>query len=258
MDLGKSPDAGGRDVASALQTLLLSTSNVEDFLAEVSRFAAVAVVPPASVGVTTRYDGRAVTVATSDARAALVDEEQYGAGEGPCLESMRTGRFIEVANQVRDTRWPVYRDQAVALGVRCSLSYPLPVQDRVVGAMNLYGFDQPNGFTGADRERAATFAVQAATALGLAVRFAKQAELADQLEQALTSRTVIDQAIGVLMGQQRCDATTAFQLLRAHSQNNNRKLRDVATDIITRLTGHAPTANRGFNHGDRDSLSGES
>jgi AmiR/NasT family two-component response regulator len=78
------------------------------------------------------------------------------------------------------------------------------------------------------------------------MRFAKQAEVSEQLEQALSSRTVIDQAIGVIMGQQRCDAETAFALLRTHSQNNNLKLRDVAGDLITRLTGQAPTERRGF------------
>ena len=67
-------------------------------------------------------------------------------------------------------------------------------------------------------------------------------QLAEQLQQALASRSLIDQAIGVLMAQERCDAQEAFALLRQHSQNNNRKLRDVAVDVITRLTGHPPTA----------------
>lgn len=69
-------------------------------------------------------------------------------------------------------------------------------------------------------------------------------ELAEQLQQALSSRSIIDQAIGVLMAQERCDAREAFELLRQHSQNNNRKLRDVAADVITRLTGHPPETTR--------------
>jgi GAF domain-containing protein len=159
------------------------------------------------------------------------------------------GKFIEVEDQLIDDRWPTYRDSAVELGVRCSLSYPLAVQDRIVGALNVYGFQRPHGFTEEDRQRVATFATQAATALAVAMRFAKQAEISDQLEAALTSRSVIDQAIGVLMGQQRCDAETAFALLRSHSQHNNRKLRDVAIDLITRITGQPPSEGRTFNRG---------
>jgi AmiR/NasT family two-component response regulator len=80
----------------------------------------------------------------------------------------------------------------------------------------------------------------------LVLRAAGQADQRAQLEQALTSRTEIDQALGILMGQQRCTADEAFALLRQHSQNNNRKLRDVAADLITRVTGHAPVSGPRF------------
>jgi AmiR/NasT family two-component response regulator len=60
---------------------------------------------------------------------------------------------------------------------------------------------------------------------------------------------VIDQALGILMAQQRCSADEAFALLRTHSQNNNRKLRDVAADLITRVTGQPPVLGRGFERG---------
>lgn len=240
------PDDSGLDTLSALQSLLLSTPDVEEFLAEVTRLASRAVEAPTSCGITTASERGPRTVATSDDRAALVDEEQYTEGEGPCLEALRVGKFIEVEDQALDDRWPAYRDHALQLGVRCSISFPLVVQDETVGALNVYGFEQPGIFTEEDRQRTATFAAQAATALAVAMRFAKQAEVSQQLEEALSSRTVIDQAIGVLMGQQRCDAETAFSLLRTHSQNNNLKLRDVASDLITRLTGQPPTEGRGF------------
>jgi hypothetical protein len=124
------PDDGGLDTLSALQSLLLSTPDVEGFLAEVTRLAADAVDAPTSCGVTTASERGPRTVATSDERAALVDEEQYTEGEGPCLEALRVGKFIEVEDQAIDDRWPAYRDHAVRLGVRCSISYPLIVQTR--------------------------------------------------------------------------------------------------------------------------------
>jgi len=88
--------------------------------------------------------------------------------------------------------------------------------------------------------------VQATTALVLVLRNADQAQQSVQLEQALSSRTVIDQAIGILMAQQQGTAEEAFALLRAHSQNTNRKLRDVAADLITRVSGRAPAPGRRF------------
>jgi hypothetical protein len=114
------------------------------------------------------------------------------------------------------------------------------VEDRTTSALNLYGYDRPNTFSDDDKQRAGIFAAPASTALTLALRFAQHNEVTEQLEAALESRTVIDQAIGVLMAQQRCDADTAFDLLRKHSQNNNRKLRDVAAGLILQVTGRPP------------------
>ncbi|HEU4946775.1 MAG TPA: GAF and ANTAR domain-containing protein [Kribbella sp.] len=234
------------DVVTALHTLLVNAPSVDEFLDQLADVAARVLDPPASCGVTTRYEGHPLTVATSDDRAAIIDEDQYGAGEGPCLESMRTGEVIEVSDQCADDRWDAYRQKAVEHGVRCSLSNPLVVDDHPVGALNLYVFDRPDAFDDENRQRTSLFAAQASAALTLAVRSAQQTELAAQLEQALSSRTVIDQAIGLLMGQQRCDADTAFTLLRKHSQNNNLKLRDVAVELITRVSGHPPVSGRPF------------
>jgi len=224
----------------SLQSLLLTAPRLEEFLGDLARLAADTVRPPASCGITTRYDGRPRTVASSDERAAIVDEEQYDSGGGPCIEALRTGTVVDIKDQQADRRWSRYRERAVELGVRCSLSLPLTVDDQTVGAMNLYGYERPRAFSGDERSRAETFAGQASTALALAVRHTEQTELTDQLTQALSSRSLIDQAIGILMAQQQCDAGAAFDLLRRHSQNNNRKLRDVAIDLITRVSGTRP------------------
>lgn len=90
--------------------------------------------------------------------------------------------------------------------------------------------------TGAERPRSAT-----SSAIALAVQRSERRDLAHLLEQALRERSAIDQALGVLMVQEGCRADEAFDLLRRHSQNTNRKLRDVAVEVITRLTGHPPT-----------------
>jgi AmiR/NasT family two-component response regulator len=76
--------------------------------------------------------------------------------------------------------------------------------------------------------------------LSLALRLASYAALTDQLRSSLASRTVIDQAIGVIMAQERCTQTRAFDLLRSASQNRNVKLRDIAAAIVTSVSGEPP------------------
>ena len=115
-----------------------------------------------------------------------------------------------------------------------------------MGAMNFYGFDRPEMFSGAERQPYEVFAGQAAGALQIAALRHRDAELVSQLESALSSRSVIDQAIGVLMAQQRCTAEQAFDLLRAHSQNSQRKIRDLAADMITRVSGQPPALGNPF------------
>lgn len=227
------------DTLGELHSLVLGVAEVETFLEEVARLAAAAFEADVACGITTRYDHNPVTAATSDRRAAIVDEEQYGAGDGPCVEAMSTGRIVDVPDQQTDHRWEPYGRAAVALGVKCSLSLPLFVGDKAVGALNLYGFRAPRTFGLAERHRAEVFVAQASTALTLALRFNDQQERARQLVEALHARSVIDQALGIIMVEQRCDAATAFDLLRRRSQSANRKLRHVAAELVERASGHA-------------------
>lgn len=98
-------------------------------------------------------------------------------------------------------------------------------------------------------DRAQAFATQAAAALTVVVRQADQVRLSDQLRQALESRAVIDQALGIVMAQNRCDEAAAFAVLRNASQNRNKKLRDVAATVIESVTGRPPARPSGFELG---------
>lgn len=229
------------ELVGSLQTLLLNTNDLEGLLEGVAAVASKVVEPPASCGITTEHEGRPATVASSDARAAEVDRAQYDTGTGPCLDALASGQVVEVTDQRHDARWPAYAERSVALGVRCSLSIPLIVDgDRTIGALNVYGYERSHEFGDDQRRRVELFATQASTAITLAMQRREQQAVAHQLESALLSRSVIDQAIGVLMAEEHCTAEHAFALLRRHSQNNNRKLREVAVEVITRLSGHPP------------------
>ena len=230
---------------SSLMSLLLSTDDISAFLDELSELTTRVVDDPTSCGITSRVGDQAITVACSDERARAVDELQYSNGRGPCLEALETGTVVEVVDQENDDRWGEYAALALSQHVRSSLSVPLVVDDDVIGALNLYGY-VAHQFSAEHRRHVEAFAAQVTGAIILLMRQTRQAQTQDQLEQALTSRTTIDHAIGVIMAQQRCTADEAFTVLRRHSQNNNRKLRDVAAEVITRVTGHPPAPEKPF------------
>ena len=232
----------GQDPAvtsSQLLALLSEATPLDEFLDRVVHLATQLIAPPAACGLTMCRDGRLFTrVATGDV-AARVDEIQYVRNCGPCVDTLRTGVVVQVDDYTGDDRWDGHGAHALADGVVSSLSLPLVVGGRTVAALNLYA-DRPGAFAGAPRRQAEAFAGQCAAALTLALRQSGQAEVRHQLLEAMASRSVIDQAIGILMGQQRCTATTAFGLLRRASQARNRKLHDVAADVITSTTGEPP------------------
>jgi LytS/YehU family sensor histidine kinase len=119
---------------------------------------------------------------------------------------------------------------ASAHGVRSSLSLPLHGDGKVVGALNIYAM-RPRAFGEQEQLTAGWFAAEASLALAPAVRMAERTEMSEHLQSALASRAVIDQALGVVMGQNRCTADEAFDILRMNSQNRNVKLRDVAVAV---------------------------
>ena len=229
-----------------VQSLLLSLDSLTGFLIELAGLAATVVHPSASCGITVRYDGQPLTVSSSDERAALLDEVQYARSDGPCLQALATSEIVDVADLSVETRWPDYCARATGQGLRCSISLPLIVGQVTVGAINLYGFDQPGVFTAQARRNCELFAAQAAGAVQVLIRHARDAESLTQLEQALASRSVIDQAIGLLMGQQRCSTEEAFALLRTRSQSANIPLRTVAAGLIERLSGHHTDTGKPF------------
>lgn len=223
-----------------LQNLLLATASLEDFLQELAVLAARAVAEGLSCGITLQPDGHPVTVASSDARATQVDEVQYELDQGPCLQALRAGERVYVADTAGPERWGGFSARAAANGIRSSLSLPVTAEG-IEGAMNLYA-PVPEAFGEAEVRFAEPFAasVSAALALALAVRQASSTALTGQMREALASRAVIDQALGVIMAQERCTSTQAFAILRNASQNRNTKLRDIAHQIVTNVSGEPP------------------
>ncbi|MFI6070925.1 GAF and ANTAR domain-containing protein [Actinoplanes sp. NPDC051343] len=231
--------------AGHLLGLLVQSPDLDALLTKLAHLAGEVVTPAAVCGITIRRDGRPFSPAVSDSLAAQLDEIQYVTDEGPCLDALRGGSVVVVDDLSHEDRWNQYRPAAIAYGVVSSLSLPLIVDGERLGALNLYS-TTATAFTGPLREQAEGFAVQAIDALTLTMRQVRQAQMQDQLAQAVVSSSVIDQAIGILMAEQRCTAAAAFDLLRQASQNRNRKLRDIAGDLITRVSGAPPQPRPAF------------
>ncbi|MFJ6694814.1 ANTAR domain-containing protein [Streptomyces sp. NPDC091272] len=231
-------DETGPRIVDLLE-LLLETDSLEGFLLALARSAASHTPASDGCGITLERAGRPLTVASLGATASLLDEKQYGQDDGPCLTALRTGEEISVPDMVVEERWGEYPSYALAVGTRSSLSLPIAPHTHTAGALNLYS-GKEDGFADADLALLRTLAAQATGALALAQRIADAQEFAADLQTALTTRAVIDQAIGLVMGQRRCTAEQAFATLRSASQNRNIKLRELCAQLLTRIGGEPP------------------
>jgi GAF domain-containing protein len=221
-----------------LHELLLSTGSFDGFLSDLVNFAAERTGHACSLTVRNAPEGP-YTAAGSDDRTLVLDERQYDGQQGPCLESLATGMPVFITDMASEQRWAPYPRQAVALGVRSSMSYPLVSGEDTLGVLNMYAFTAVQVDAGV-QANATQLADRAAGVLAVALRMANSRQDNDNLRTALASRSTIDQAMGVLIGQQHCTAQEAFDLLRTTSQNRNLKLREVAAQILAsaqRATG---------------------
>jgi GAF domain-containing protein len=173
----------------------------------------------------------AETVASSNEQVWTIDSDQYAAGEGPCLEAARTGQVVRTGVEGAARRWPQFARSARAAGVGSYLACPLTIDEEFAGSLNLYS-SQPHGFADFDVALLRLYTAAVRAALANARRYAKARDLAGQLRQALGSRAVVDQAIGLLMARRGISAEQAFQELSRESQNSNVKLRDIAVRMV--------------------------
>jgi GAF domain-containing protein len=176
---------------------------------------------------------RPTTVVSTGQLATDLDETQYEKGHGPCLHAARTGETTEIPDTRAEDRWPDYTPRAVERGNFGSLSIPLAIdqEEQVAGALNIYA-RRPNAFDEASRSLATRFAPYAAVATGNLYAYQSARDMADNLQTALESRAVIDQAKGILMERYKLTADQAFQLLARASMTTNRKLREIADDLV--------------------------
>jgi GAF domain-containing protein len=171
-------------------------------------------------------------LAASAPFVADVDEIQYVTlREGPCITAALQRRTVRSGSLGGEKMWPRFGPRAGRLGVHSALALPLLVSGRVIGAINVYSHGK-DVFDEHAAELGELFAKPAAVAVHNAQVLAHSMALTAQLQKALSTRPVIDQAIGLIRGRSGRTAEEAFTQLRAISQAEHRKLADVAQHIV--------------------------
>ncbi len=229
------PDTSAAYVATLeqLTRLLLDEAPLGALLTQLLELTSRAISSSAAVSVTVVGDeGEYVTAAWTSDDALAADEAQYELGQGPCVDSLRSGEV----NHLRLTeveRWATFRERALELGFGSVLSVPLLSGEVAIGALNIFAADSEL-LTDDDVLLASRIAAPAAATLANARAYRQAIRLTGQLETALANRSVIERAKGVLMVTQRCSEDEAFGLMRSASQQRNIKVVDIAEQILRR------------------------
>jgi GAF domain-containing protein len=234
--VGSSQNSRPANAAEALERLgrlSLRDLSMEGLLQIVADLAKTVMPGSPEASVTLVIKDTPTTVASTSPLATNLDESQYERGHGPCLHAARTGELTEIADTRTDSRWPDYLPRAAEHGALSTLSVPLTIDEneQVTGALNIYA-REPHAFDEDSRTAATRFAPYAAVAGGNLHAYRSARDLADNLQIALDTRGVIDQAKGILMQRHKLTADQAFQLLVRASMKTNRKLRAVADDLV--------------------------
>ena len=179
--------------------------------------------------------GLEVMVASSHA-AQLVELFELQQQEGPCLEAFRTGQpvtKIDVAEM--QAAWPTFTPQLVKCGFCSAQAIPMRLRNEVIGALNVFRVS-PGALSDDDMKLGRALADVATVGILQQRILSARDLLAEQLQGALNSRVVIEQAKGVLAGTSGLSVDQAFVLMRTHARSSGAHLRDVANDIIAGRT----------------------
>ncbi|SFW87445.1 GAF and ANTAR domain-containing protein [Amycolatopsis australiensis] len=219
------------DLTSALENEPAEREILDAVCAE-----AVRAVPGADMAsITAIRDGAPETAASTDERAVEIDRVQYAAGQGPCLRAAETGEIVRVPLATAGSVWPEFTAHARRVGVGSYLAAPLRVDESLGGALNLFGYGD-HGFAETDSRMLELYTTIVSFGLRATRRYQQARKRAAELETAMSSRAVIEQAKGILMAVHRITAGDAMKRLITESQHSNVKVRDVATRFVRELS----------------------
>jgi GAF domain-containing protein len=182
--------------------------------------------------------GRLEFLAASDENTRLLELFQVQNSEGPCLDAFRTATPVINADLAEaGGRWPRFAPRATAAGFRSVHAFPLRLRNEIIGALNVFGDQAGRSMDETDVPIVQALADIAAIGL-LQERAIRRGEiLTEQLQGALNSRIVIEQAKGAVAQARGVNVDEAFTLIRNYARRTNRRLSDVAHAITSEPSG---------------------
>jgi len=181
-------------------------------------------------------NGDISTVAATANVITRLDDIQYETKEGPCLSSIEKHETFRIPDMEHDKTWPTFSKRAAEeTGLKSMLSFVLEVHHDALGALNLVS-SRLDAFTEDDVAAGSIFAAQASIALKNAIDYAGDKEQIEQLRQAMMTRQIIGQAVGLVMASKQVKEQEAFQTLVQISQHTNVKLRDIARRVVDKAS----------------------
>ena len=218
--------------AEALLQILVAEESVESTAAGIVTVA-LRVVPSASSGAISVVTSRGhLSIEPADEIAGALERAQDELGQGPSLTCLKDGMPVKVGNIASDDRWPAYAQRATESGMNSLLCLPLRIGDEPSGTLSLFS-RETSAFSDIDQAEGLLLATQAAVVVTNAQTRSEYLTKIGQLEEAIQSRDVIGTAKGILMAREGCSQDEAFDMLRVASQHLNRKLRDIAAEVVT-------------------------
>jgi GAF domain-containing protein len=184
----------------------------------------------------TDAEQRLCNVAASDDRFAHLEALQIEHGEGPCIDAFDNKELVSAVDLASERRWPRFSEAAVARKVGAVLASPIPYNQDAVGVVAVLS-EQRRPWSAEGELALLAFTDLAALLIASMMAGERQSEMAAQLQGALSSRQVIEQAKGVLIGQQGVTARAAYDQLRARARTERRKLGVVCAEVVAQAVG---------------------
>ena len=231
-------ESSGREALATRTFVELVDSMVEDFdvidLLTLLSSRALALLDAAAVGILLADEhGRLRVIAASAEDAELLELFQVQNDQGPCLDCYTSGTVVTTPDLRELSQWPLFAKEAVGLGFRSVCAVPLRLRTEVLGCLNLFMI-QPGGLSSLDLTLAQALADVSSIAMVQDRALQDSTTREQQLQHALESRIVIEQAKGMVAERTGTDLAEAFDLIRAHARNTNLRLTDVAQGMLDR------------------------
>jgi len=173
-------------------------------------------------------------VAATDEPGRLLEIRQQEIGHGPCVDSLTFDQVVSTSDLAGDDRWPMLAPELPNRGVRAVLGVPIHVDNVPVGSLNVYR-DQPGEWDPSETIALEAYGGLIESLLSTALQARHRGQLAQQLQHALNHRVVIERAVGVIMARQNLGPVDAFNQLRRRARSSERKVADVAADLLAEL-----------------------